>query len=203
MSLRSVEPSADLVEETLTFGRETISLLRPADSEALIDFEEFANDEFLPYCAELWPSALGLAQALPARMDGVRVIEVGAGLGVPSLVAAARGARVTAFDWAADAAALLERNAARNGVEVDVVTADWRAFSGACDLVLAADLLYEERNIGPLAALFERLGAEVLLAEPGRPHAPGLFRKLGEAWTCTAVAPRVVRLRRTEPIRLR
>lgn len=198
-----VEPSPDLVEETLTFGGETVSLLRPADSEALIDFDAFENDEFLPYWAELWPSALNLAQALPERMDGVRVIEVGAGLGVPSLLAAVRGAQVTAFDWAADAAALLAQNAARNGVEVEVVTADWRAFEGACDLVLAADLLYEERNIGPLAALFERLGAEVLLADPGRPHAPGLLHALGEAWTGTEVAPRVVRLRRVESIRLR
>ena len=51
-------------------------------------------DEFLPYWAELWPSGLALARALPLRGSrGWRVIELGAGLGVPSLVAAARGAR--------------------------------------------------------------------------------------------------------------
>ena len=47
----------------------------------------------MPYWAELWPAGLALAHALPERLDGVRVVELGAGLGVPSLVAAARGER--------------------------------------------------------------------------------------------------------------
>ena len=57
----------------------------------------------MPYWAELWPSGLALARALPPRLDGLRVVELGCGLGVPSLTAAARGAEVTALDWAQDA----------------------------------------------------------------------------------------------------
>ena len=63
----------------------------------------------MPYWAELWPSGVGLAEALPDDLVGLTVVELGCGLGVPSLVAAARGARVTAVDWAADAIDLLRR----------------------------------------------------------------------------------------------
>ena len=79
--------------------------------EDLIDEAAFADDEFLPYWAELWPAALALVAALPP-IGGLRVVELGCGLGLPSLVAAARGAEVTATDWAPDAIELLERNAA-------------------------------------------------------------------------------------------
>src|SRR5215203_7269219 len=80
----------DLVEDVVRVGSTTLSLLRPRDAEALLDEDAFAEDEFLPYWAELWPAGLALGRALPAQLDGVRVVEVGCGLGVPSLVAAAR-----------------------------------------------------------------------------------------------------------------
>src|SRR5213082_821919 len=101
-----------------------LELLRPESPEALLDEEAFANDEFLPYWAELWPAGLALAHALPEDLEGVRVVELGCGLGVPALVAAARGAEVTAVDWAAEAIALLRENAARNHVALDAVHAD-------------------------------------------------------------------------------
>jgi predicted nicotinamide N-methyase len=114
--------------ETLRVGDVELTVERPSEPEALLDEEAFANDEFMPYWAELWPAGLALAEALPDDLAGVRVVELGCGLGVPSLVAAARGATVTAVDWAADAIALLRENAARNGLELEAVRADWRSF---------------------------------------------------------------------------
>jgi len=162
----------------------------------LLDEEEFARDEFMPYWAELWPAALALAHALPARLDGVRIVEVGAGLGVPSLVAAARGGEVTAVDWASDAIELLVQNAARNGLGLTPLHADWRTLRGTFALALGADLLYEERNIQPLLELLPQLATEVLLAEPGRPHAAGFFRCARERWQIEEFADRVYRLTR-------
>ncbi len=69
--------------------------------------------------------------ALPETLAGVRVVELGCGLGVPSLVAAARGADVTALDWAEDAVSLLEQNAARNGLALAAAVHDWREPLGA------------------------------------------------------------------------
>jgi predicted nicotinamide N-methyase len=126
------------------------------------------------------------------------VVELGAGLGVPSLVAAARGAAVTAVDWAANAVELLRENAARNGLAVDARRADWRAFGGDYDLALAADVLYEERNVEPLLGLLPRLAPEVLLAEPGRPHAAAFLERARERWWVDEAGDRVYRLTRTD-----
>ncbi len=171
-------------------------LLRPREPEALIDEEAFGDDEFMPYWAELWPSGISLARALPARLDGLRVVELGCGLGVPSLTAAARGAEVTALDWALDAVALLRENAARNGVVLQAVHGDWRAFRGSFDLVLGADLLYEGRNVGALVDALPALAPEVLLAEPGRPHAAEFFRLAADTWDVGNASARVYRLTR-------
>jgi predicted nicotinamide N-methyase len=128
----------------------------------------------------------------------MRVVELGAGLAVPSLVAAARGAAVSAVDWAADAIELLRENAAHNGLVLDARRADWRAFGGTYDLVLAADVLYEERNVEPLLELLPRLAPEVLLAEPGRPHAADFLERAREGWQLDEAAERVYRLTRPD-----
>jgi predicted nicotinamide N-methyase len=161
-----------------------------------LDEEAFADDEFLPYWAELWPSALALTEALPEGMGGRKTIELGSGLGLPALVAAARGAEVTALDWALPAVELLRVNAARNGIELEARHGDWRTFAGSYDLVLGSDLLYEERNAEALLDVLPALAPEVLLAEPGRPPAAGFLERARAEWAVESLADRVYRLTR-------
>ena len=127
-------------------------------------------------------------------MRGLRAVELGAGLGLPSLAAALRGADVLATDWSEDAVALLAANAARNGVTLRTELARWDEpdrFGADWDLVLAADVLYEQRNAEQLLELLPRLGGEILLAEPGRPFAKDFL----EHWQVEEVAERIYRLR--------
>jgi predicted nicotinamide N-methyase len=131
---------------------------------------------------------------MPTALSGLSVVELGCGLGVPSLVAAARGARVTAVDWADDAVELLRENASRNRLEVETVRADWRRFDGRFDLVLAADVLYEQRNVAPLLVLLPALAPEVWLADPGRPHAAAFLDGAEELRHVEHPADRVYRL---------
>jgi predicted nicotinamide N-methyase len=179
---------AALAEETIALGGTTLSLLRPPDPEALISEEAFEREEFLPYWAELWPSGLALAEEVEARGPaGARVLELGCGLGLPSLAAALGGADVLATDWSPDAVALLRTNAARNAIELAVEEVSWFApepllARAPWDLVLAADVLYERRNVEPLVALLPRLAPEVLVAEPGRPAAAEFLARAGETW---------------------
>lgn len=177
--------------ETIRVAGLELVLERPEDPEELIDEDAFAQDEFMPYWAELWPAGLALAEALPSDLEGVRVVELGAGLGVPSLVAAARGANVTAVDWAEDAVDLLRRNAARNDLPLAAVHADWREFDGGFDLALAADVLYEARNVEPLAELLSRLAPEALIGLAGRPYEKTFLERVSSE----AVAERVRRVR--------
>jgi predicted nicotinamide N-methyase len=174
-------------------GEVVLSLLRPAVPEDLLDEEAFAQDEFLPYWAELWPAASALAAALPADLTGVRVVELGCGLGVPSLIAARRGADVVATDWAADALALLHQNAERNGVALETKLWDWRdPWPERFDLALAADVLYEQRNVEPVVAALRQLAPESLIGLAGRPYEERFLREIG---TWNELAPRVVRVR--------
>ena len=178
----------ELTETVVAVAGVRLSLLRPPDAEALIDEARFDVDEFLPYWAELWPSALALAEEVARRdVEALRVVELGCGLGIPSLVAAARGGDVLATDWAEEAVDLLNRNAERNGLRLEAMHADWRepdalVARAPFDLVLAADVLYERRYVDLLLALLPRLGPAALLADPGRPFTRGFLERAAERW---------------------
>jgi predicted nicotinamide N-methyase len=173
-------------------GGVALSLLRPRAPEELLDEEAFARDEFLPYWAELWPAATALVAALPEQLAGLRVLELGCGLGVPSLVAAARSAEVTAVDWATEAVELLRRNATRNRLELSAEVHDWRQpLAGRFDLAIAADVLYEQRNVEPVLARLRDAAPAALVALAGRPYEAEFLRR---AETAEPISDRVVRL---------
>jgi predicted nicotinamide N-methyase len=182
----------DLVEEVVGIGGRDLCLLRPRDVEALLSEEAFEHEEFLPYWAELWPSASALARAVGVRsLRGARVLELGCGLGLPSLAAAVAGGRVVATDWAPDAIAMLTRNAARNRLSIEALVVSWTAPGvlverAPWDLVLASDVLYEPRNGIALAPLLPRLvdvRGEIWLADPGRTAATPFLERIAEAFT--------------------
>jgi predicted nicotinamide N-methyase len=177
----------DVVED-VDVGARRISITRPPDPEELLDEEAFEREEFLPYWAELWPSAVALARALAARdVEGLTVVELGCGLALPSIAAALGGARVLATDWSPDALAYAARNARANGAELETGRVAWAqpdrlVRRGPFDLALAADVLYERRNTEQLLVLLPRLAAEVLLADPGRPALPGFLEGAAPEW---------------------
>jgi predicted nicotinamide N-methyase len=192
---------ADLVEHEVTLAGRELRLLRPRDPEALLDEGAFADDEFLPYWAELWPSAHALTEALATRdLHGVRVLELGCGLGLPSLAAALAGAQVTATDWAVDAVRLLAENARRNGIAMTVEAWRWtdppERLGAPWPFVIGSDLLYEARNAPWLGAALDSVlapGGEAWIADPGRAAAQGFLAGLEE------VAPGVFRRASASP----
>jgi predicted nicotinamide N-methyase len=181
----------DVVEEIVPLGGRDVRLVRPRDSEALLDEDAFEDEEFLPYWAEMWPSSIALARALaPRSLGGRRVLELGCGLGLPSIVAALAGADVLATDWAPDALGFVARNAEANGARVRTAQVAWSEpgplLAGApWDLVIASDVLYERRMADELLGLLPRLvddrGA-VWLADPGRAPAAGFVQRAAAEW---------------------
>src|ERR671928_995387 len=112
----------DLVEEVVPLGDGELAVLRPRDADALLDEHAFEDDEFLPYWAELWPSGVALARSIAGRaLKGARVVELGCGLGLPSIAAARAGGRVLATDWSPVAIRATAGNAELNGVEVETL----------------------------------------------------------------------------------
>jgi predicted nicotinamide N-methyase len=170
-------------------GDRSYRITHPASADALIDEEDFDRNERLPYWAELWPSAISLARHLHERdLIGTRVIELGCGVGLPTVAALARGARVLATDHYVAALDFAAYNARANlGQEPETVLLDWRApyvpHPAAFDLVLGADVLYERPNAVALADLVPKLLApkgEAIFADPRRDAAPAFLRILEE-----------------------
>jgi predicted nicotinamide N-methyase len=181
-------PASQLVETAVPVAGRTLRLLHPPDPTELIDEAAFEREEFLPYWAELWPSARALADAV-AHLDlrGARVVELGCGLALPSVVGALGGAQMLATDWSEDALAFARRNARRNGAHVETLHCSWSApepllARAPFDLVLASDVLYERRNVELLVPLLPALGETVLLADPGRPALRELLRAAEARW---------------------
>lgn len=165
------------VERVIEVGGAPLHIWRPPDMEALIDLDAFAADERIPYWADVWESAIVLAEDL-ATMEGKgrSLLELGCGLGLPALVAARHGFAVTASDYEEHALEGVRYNAARNGLAAAVATAviDWReppADLGRFDCVIAADVLYEQHHAEALAAVIDRAMAADgcgFVADPGR-----------------------------------
>jgi predicted nicotinamide N-methyase len=201
-------------EEHIVVARHELVIARPDDPESLIDESRFEADEFLPYWAELWPSGIALAKHVAEfALNGQRVLELGCGLALPSFAAALAGAEVVATDWASEAVDLVALNAAANGLSVTTAVLSWGSDRapdvGRFDLVVAADVLYEQRNAMLLLDLLDQTVApngEALVADPGRRHAAQFFESVRAAgWSVELIAVDmlpgggITRLRRAEP----
>jgi predicted nicotinamide N-methyase len=182
----------EVVRDAVRVGPHRLVIARPRSAEDLIDEDDYARDERLPYWAELWPSAHVLAAELAGRdLGGARVVELGCGVGLPSVVAALGGADVLGTDWYPEALTFTRVNAAAAGARLRTLALDWNAPPAELvapgrgfDLAIGADVLYEERNGPALASLAPRLlrpGGELLVADPRRPHADGLIDPLVSA----------------------
>ena len=137
------------------------------------------RDDLSPMFGVIWGSTRVLVDRLLRAGDALRdrdVLEIGCGLGWPSMVAASLGARAVATDQHPDAGPLLAHNAARNQVEVRYAPLDLRAPAGLPEggfqFVLAADVLFAREMPELVAAGFARYlapGGVGWLADPGRP----------------------------------
>ena len=175
-----------LGESKFSIGKESILIQHVLDSYALLDD---AEEDSIPYWAEVWPSAVALAGALQERRDlmGKRCLELGAGLGLASCMAALKGAEVTASDYLLEPLEFAQLNALLNRTEIDVRLVNWlEPFEGdeRFEIVLAADVLYSHSNIEPVARFLPTIledGATVLLADPRRNHLPRFIELMHSA----------------------
>jgi predicted nicotinamide N-methyase len=167
----------ELVNQSIELPGGELRLLQPRESAELPDAGGVEWAPLAPYWSVLWRSGVALARELHGvPLRGRRVVELGCGLGVPSIAAACAGAEVLATDESAEALTLLARNARANGARLETALVDWGrpeelVGRGPFDLVLAADVLYETDSVAPLLALLPRLAPQAWLADPGRPAA--------------------------------
>lgn len=135
---------------------------------------------------QVWPAGRVLAETM-SRFDvaGKRILELGCGLGLSSLVLQRRGADVVASDHHPLAPSFLAHNAALNDLPaVAYHDLPWEvpdAKLGRFDLIIGSDILYERGHAAQLAAMVLRHAhpdAEVLITDPGRGNSNPFTRAL-------------------------
>jgi predicted nicotinamide N-methyase len=192
----------ELVSRSIELPSGEIRLLQPQESAELPDSGAVEWAPVAPYWSILWRSGVALARELDGvALRGLRILELGCGLAVPSIAAAWAGAAVLATDACGEALELVARNARANGVRVETATVDWAepdelVGRAPFDLVLAADVLYERAGVALLLSLLPRLAPEVWLADPGRPGAGAFMEEADRRWTVETSVRGVVSIHR-------
>lgn len=153
-----------------------------------------------PLFGLLWPSGAELAARMarhPVRV-GERILEIGCGLALASLVGHRRGANVTASDCHPLAASFLRENLRLNNLAaMNYCSGQWGALpeeaterntnnasvqlSGRFDLIMGSDVLYERDDLGSLATFinnYARPVAQIWIIDPHRGNRPPFTRRM-------------------------
>lgn len=184
------DPVSPQGKQSIQIGDVSIMIETPPDLDSLLDRaakEAPHTVDGIPYYAILWPAARGLADHLwqeRKALKGKNVIELGCGLGLPSILAAKLGAIVHATDFHPDTGEWLLHNAQANKVDLSYQQLDWTIFlSGAtkettpacAPFVIGSDLLYESRHIPALVCTIDSLclqDGQAIISDPGRDNLP-------------------------------
>jgi predicted nicotinamide N-methyase len=169
---------------------------------SLLDRQQFADPQGAaaalgissaawPLFGLVWPSSLQLAARMAARpvVAGERILEVGCGLGLASLVSHRRGADVTASDCHPLASLFLGRNVLLNALPpLPYHHGPWQAAAAASParygLIIGSDVLYERDEPGHLSRFIEQHAlpnAEVLIVDPNRGNRAPFNRRMAAA----------------------
>jgi 2-polyprenyl-3-methyl-5-hydroxy-6-metoxy-1,4-benzoquinol methylase len=137
-----------------------------------------------PLFGQVWPSARKLASLMQVREIGShRVLEIGCGLALASLVIHRRGGDITASDCHPLTETFLQDNLRRNRLPpMKYATGNWGRSNpalGNFDLIVGSDVLYERDHPEQLADFIGRHAAryaEVLIVDPNRGNRPAFTR---------------------------
>ena len=160
-AIRSLDEAIDQVCEVLT------------DEEQKDPFAE----DLCPYFGILWPAGEALAIYLnenPSLINDKTILELGCGLGYPSLVATHLGAKVLATDFHPDVEEYFKRNCRHSNLVCDYLRLNWREDKqdiGLFDIVMGSDVLYESKHASEVVKgliRFLKPGGKILLSDPGR-----------------------------------
>ena len=183
-----------LHESRLRLGGHEWTLLHTGVVLTFDDEQWFLRElrDHLPYGVALWPAAIALAHDVAARggaFRGARVLELGAGTGLPGIVAASLGARVTQTDRHEMPMSVCRHNGRLNGAPaIGYRIADWTEWGDTerYDFILGSDILYGETMHPFLRRIFDANlapGGRILLSDPFRAPSLRLLERMeADGW---------------------
>lgn len=177
--------------QTLEFGTTDIHIRSLRDNQEFSDDDGTAADLGIssanwPLFGIIWPSGEVLADLMAAfDFKGKRILEVGCGIALASLILNHRRADITATDYHPGVEDFLNKNAQLNKDQlIPFVRTGWSdAISdlGLFDVIIGSDLLYESEHVELLAGFIHQHAApecEVILIDPGRGHHAKFSKKM-------------------------
>jgi predicted nicotinamide N-methyase len=179
--------------QTIEVGKTDIHLCTLRDNQQFSDPDDTARDLGIssatwPLFGIIWPSSIVLANHMSDyKIEGKRILEIGCGIGLSSLVLNGRQANITATDYHPEAERFLERNTLlNNGKNIAFERVDWaddKSDLGLFDIVIGSDILYEDEHVALLADFIQNHASpecEVIIVDPGRGRKTKLSTKLIE-----------------------
>ena len=167
--------------QTIEFGKTDIHICTLRDKQEFFDPAGVAeklgiSPAFWPVFGIVWPSSIVLAHFISNYHTGSkRILEVGCGMALTSLLLNKLSADITATDYHPEAEKFLQRNVLLNEDRpIAFERVDWADKStrlGLFDLIIGSDLLYEDQHIKLLANFIDQHSkpiCEVILVDPGR-----------------------------------
>ncbi|EWH10216.1 histidine kinase [Catenovulum agarivorans DS-2] len=177
--------------QTIEFGEIDIHLCTLRNTNEFYDPEGLALKAGIcsaswPIFGVVWPSSVVLAQfMLNFNTTSKRVLEIGCGIALSSLLLNKQNTDITATDYHPEVAGFLQRNVLLNGDEsIAYEQIDWTSDSdnlGLFDVIIGSDLLYEDAHIDLLASFIQRhakSSCEVVIVDPGRGRKNKLSKNL-------------------------
>lgn len=179
--------------QTIEFGKTDIHLCTLRDRQEFHDPAGIAEELGIssatwPLFGVVWPSSLVLAHYLSDYNTGSkRILEIGCGMALTSLLLNKQHANITATDYHPEVGTFLKRNTLLNeDSPINYERVDWADKSdnlGLFDLIIGSDLLYEDQHVALLSAFIEdhsKPDCEVILVDPGRGRKNKLSAKMAE-----------------------
>ncbi|TCN76070.1 class I SAM-dependent methyltransferase [Shewanella fodinae] len=177
--------------QTLEFGDADIHLRTLRDNQQYADTDGAAlalgiSSATWPLFGIVWPSGNVLAHLMCERpIGGLRILEVGCGIALASLVLNQRHADITATDYHPEAGNFLRENVLLNhGTPIPFKRTGWadgNSGLGVFDLIIGSDLLYEAEHAELLSTFIEQHAAphcHVIIVDPGRGNHARFSKKM-------------------------
>ncbi len=177
--------------QTLEFGDTDIHVKTLRDRQQFSDVDGVAENLGIssaswPLFGVIWESSEVLAHLMhDFQIENKRILEVGCGIGLSSLVLNNRLADITATDHHPEAEGFLQENTQLNkGKVIPFVRTGWadeESDLGQFDLIIGSDLLYERDHIELLSAFINQhanQACEVIIVDPGRGQHARFSRKM-------------------------
>ena len=162
----------------------SIELYVPDANDVQQQYLQQKNAPF-PHWSKLWPSSLGLTDFIfhhPEYVQGKNVLELAAGLGLPSLMAARYAKTVCASDYVPEAVDAMKRSST-GVINLSCRLLDWNDLPNdlAPDVLLLSDINYDPGQFDHLYKVLQRFlqqGVTILLSTPQRLMAKPFIEKL-------------------------